>query len=111
MLVTGGSARASGGMPHGAGVGLRITGLDCPRRGSIAQITNLLARARPSSALARSRSTHRPKHYTKHPIFGGMENAVAQRQTLPSSPTSISQSSGASRMGSQGMAPHDILHT
>ena len=80
MLVTGGPpVRDGGGMPRGAGVGLRITGLDSPRRGSIAQITNLLARARPSSTLARSRSAHRPEHYTKHPIFGGMENAVAQR--------------------------------
>ena len=62
--------RGGGGMPQRVNTisvpvsVLRITGPDSPRRGSIAQITDLLARARPSSALARSRSAHRPKHYT-----------------------------------------------
>src|SRR6266700_3994302 len=39
--------------------------------------TNLLARARSSSASDKSKSAHRPKHCTKPPISGGMENPVA----------------------------------
>jgi hypothetical protein len=41
------------------------------------QLTNLLARARSSSASDKSKSAHRPKHYTKLPIFDGMENPMA----------------------------------
>jgi len=48
---------------------LRITGLDSPRRGSIAQITDLLARARPSSALARSRSASSAQALYQSPDF------------------------------------------
>jgi hypothetical protein len=86
---------------------LRITGLDSSRRGSIAQITNLLARARPSSTLARSRSAHRPEHYTKHPIFGGMENAVAQRQTYRVRRLPYRNLPARA----EWVTPHDILHT
>ena len=41
------------------------------------QLTNLLARARSSSASDKSKSAHRPKHCTKPPIFDGMENPMA----------------------------------
>src|SRR5260370_27269580 len=44
------------------------------------QITNLptrWARARSSSASDKSKSARRPKHCTKPPIFGGMENPMA----------------------------------
>ena len=41
------------------------------------QLTNLLARARSSSASEKSKSAHRPKHCTNPPIFDGMENPMA----------------------------------
>jgi hypothetical protein len=41
----------------------------CPQN----QLTNLLARARSSSATDKSKSVHRPKHYTNPPIFDGMK--------------------------------------
>jgi hypothetical protein len=41
------------------------------------QLTNLLVRAKSSSASEKSKSAHRPKHCTIPLIFDGMENAMA----------------------------------
>src|SRR5439155_8750572 len=49
----------------------------CPQN----QLTNLLARARSSSASDKSKLAHRPKHCTKPPIFDGMENPMAYCQS------------------------------
>ena len=73
------------------------------------RITNLLARARSSSAWAKSRSAHRP-NIVPNPNFQRHEKRSGATRVLSSSPTSKSQSSGASRMGSHSVAPHDIQH-
>ena len=43
----------------------------------LAILTSSLARARSSSESDKSRPAHQPRHCTKPPIFGGMENPRA----------------------------------